>query len=75
VNVGARLAAHRVTLECPRCSHAGEHELTELERDGSLRCVGCGGRFAVDPDRLGRMAKALRSVDALLGSWRSRPEE
>jgi uncharacterized Zn finger protein len=64
-----------VTLECPRCSHAGEHELTELARDGSLRCVGCGSSFALDPVRLSRMAETLRSVDALLGSWRAPPEE
>lgn len=72
LNLGARLDAHRVTLDCPRCSHAGEHEVTELERDGAFRCVSCGSSFAVDPVRLGRMAETLRSVDALLGRWRMR---
>lgn len=73
--MGARLAPHPVTLQCPRCSHAGEHELTELERDGSLRCVSCGGRFPLDPARLSRMAATLRSVDELLGSWQAPPEK
>jgi uncharacterized Zn finger protein len=73
--VGARLAAHRITLDCPRCSHAGEHELTELARDGSIRCASCGTSFAVDPVRLSRMAETLRSVDALLGRWRTPSED
>lgn len=73
--MGARLAAHRITLGCPRCSHADEHELTELARDGSIRCVSCGSSFAVDPVRLSKMAETLRSVDALLGRWRTPPEE
>jgi hypothetical protein len=49
--------------------------LTELERDGSLRCVSCGGRFPLDPARLSRMAATLRSVDELLGSWQAPPEK
>jgi transcription elongation factor Elf1 len=64
-----------VRLECPRCNHADEHELTRLERDGSFSCVSCGGSFSVDPDRLARMAQHLRSVEALLERWRGSPQE
>jgi uncharacterized Zn finger protein len=64
--VGVRLAVRRVRLECPRCAHSSEHELTRLERDESLSCVSCGGRFPLDPVRLARIAQDLRSVDTLL---------
>jgi transcription elongation factor Elf1 len=59
----ARIDAHEIRFQCPKCGHDLKQTIGRLKANERMTCPGCGVRINIDTDRL---AKATEEIEKAL---------